>query len=124
MASQRNYAVGYGKPPKHSRWQKGQSGNPKGRPRRNRDVSALIATLLDQRIVVRKGKTTKRMRRLDHLLDRIFENALAGDPRLIRMLLDEAHKSETRREKQEPHFEAADREVIAAVLKRLGVATT
>ena len=27
------YSVGYGKPPVHSRFKKGQSGNPKGRPK-------------------------------------------------------------------------------------------
>jgi Family of unknown function (DUF5681) len=27
------YQVGYGKPPVHSRFRKGQSGNPRGRPR-------------------------------------------------------------------------------------------
>ena len=28
-----NYAVGYGRPPSHSRFRKGVSGNPRGRPR-------------------------------------------------------------------------------------------
>ena len=28
------YAIGFGKPPKHSKFKKGQSGNPGGRPRR------------------------------------------------------------------------------------------
>ena len=28
-----DYEVGYGKPPKHTRFKKGQSGNPKGRPK-------------------------------------------------------------------------------------------
>ena len=31
--SQGNYTVGYGRPPEHSRFRKGQSGNPRGRPR-------------------------------------------------------------------------------------------
>jgi len=124
MTTKQNYVVGYGKPPKHSRWQKGQSGNPKGRPRRNRDITGLVDALLAQRIVVRNGKTTKRMSRLDHLLHRVFESALAGDPRLIRMVLDEARKGEGRAEKQERHFGPADREVIDALLKRLGVAST
>lgn len=30
----RDYEVGYGKPPEHSRFKKGQSGNPNGRPRK------------------------------------------------------------------------------------------
>ena len=46
MATKRHYGIGYGKPPKHAQWKKGQSGNPKGRPRRDRNVSALVAALL------------------------------------------------------------------------------
>jgi len=33
-AARASYDVGYGKPPIHSRFCKGQSGNPSGRPRR------------------------------------------------------------------------------------------
>ena len=119
MPVKRKYAVGYGKPPLHTRWEKGRSGNPKGRPKRQRDITQLLNTLLAQRIVVRTGKTTKRMSRLDHLLHRAFENAVAGDPRLIRLVLDEARKAEERRENDEPAFGPADHEVIAAFFQRL-----
>lgn len=34
-ATRRNYSVGYSKPPLATRWRKGQSGNPKGRPRKS-----------------------------------------------------------------------------------------
>ena len=33
QSAEGDYEVGYGKPPKHSRFKPGQSGNPKGRPR-------------------------------------------------------------------------------------------
>ena len=29
-----DYSVGYGKPPKHSQFKPGQSGNPRGRPKK------------------------------------------------------------------------------------------
>ena len=42
----RDHDAGYGKPPRHSRFKKGQSGNPKGRPRGSRNFSTdLKATL-------------------------------------------------------------------------------
>ena len=119
MATKRHYDIGYGKPPKHAQWKKGQSGNPKGRTRRDRNVSALVAALLAQRIVVRTGKTTKRRTRLEHLLHRLFEQALEGDPRLMKMALDEARKNEECGETDAPEMGHADREVIEALIRRL-----
>lgn len=121
MASKRHYDIGYGKPPKQAQWKKGQSGNPKGRPRRDRNVGALVAALLAQRIVVRAGKTTKRRTRLEHLVHRLFEQALEGDPRLMKMALDEARKDEERAETEAPEMGQADREVIEAMFRRLGI---
>lgn len=38
--------VGYGRPPTHSRWKKGQSGNPRGRPKSRREIVADAAAIL------------------------------------------------------------------------------
>jgi hypothetical protein len=45
----RDYAVGYGKPPVETRFQKGQSGNPEGRPRGTKKLVTLLAEVLSQR---------------------------------------------------------------------------
>jgi hypothetical protein len=37
-----DYEVGYGKPPKHTRFKPGQSGNPKGRPKASKDFRSLL----------------------------------------------------------------------------------
>lgn len=45
--------VGYGRPPKSTRFKKGQSGNPRGRPRnRRRDIP--YDTLLGRMVTVRE----------------------------------------------------------------------
>src|ERR1700719_3892374 len=45
----RDYAVGYGKPPVETRFQKGQSGNPEGRPRSTKKLVTLLGEVLSQR---------------------------------------------------------------------------
>ena len=42
----RDYKVGYKKPPLHSRFKKGQSGNPRGRPRGAKNFSSVLLSLI------------------------------------------------------------------------------
>jgi len=47
-----DYKVGYKKPPLHTRFRKGQSGNPRGRPRGSKNFSTLLADALNEPVVV------------------------------------------------------------------------
>jgi len=46
---ERDYEVGYGKPPHHTRFVKGQSGNPRGRPRGAKNMKTLLNKALNGR---------------------------------------------------------------------------
>lgn len=72
--------VGYGKPPKHTRFQKGQSGNPRGRPKRNqcRDSSSLMNEILDEPAIINvDGKPVKSTKR-KALLRMVLKQATEG----------------------------------------------
>ncbi|HEY2447182.1 MAG TPA: DUF5681 domain-containing protein [Rhizomicrobium sp.] len=47
MTDATSYAVGYCKPPVHTRFKKGQSGNPSGRPGTKRAIEKNLAQLLE-----------------------------------------------------------------------------
>ena len=80
-------AVGYGKPPKHSQFKKGQSGNAKGRPRGKRNMASLVSDVLAQKVTITANGKRKRVSSETALLLRLREKALGGDLRALHMLL-------------------------------------
>lgn len=74
-----DYEVGHGRPPKGTRFRKGQSGNPKGRPKGSRNISTDAKEMLNQKVpIVVDGKRKKVTVQLANLM-RLMEKALSGD---------------------------------------------
>jgi uncharacterized protein DUF5681 len=65
-----DYLVGYGRPPKHTRFKPGRSGNPKGRPKRHRNLRTIVEDILSERIRIREGERTRDMPRIEALCAR------------------------------------------------------
>ena len=82
-----DYEVGYGRPPAHTRFKPGNSGNPKGRPKGARGLNTLARELLTARVPVRTASGEKRMHRIEAVLHKTFELALKGNPRALSQVL-------------------------------------
>src|SRR5262245_33179094 len=54
------YEVGYRKPPRHSRFQKGQSGNPRGRKKGSINTETALRKAIFEQITVRDASGKKR----------------------------------------------------------------
>lgn len=80
-------AVGYGRPPLHSRFKPGHSGNPKGRPRGKRNMASLLDEVLAQPISITSNGKRKRVSVENALLMRLVEKALGGDLKAAGMVL-------------------------------------
>lgn len=96
------YPVGYGKPPKSGQFKKGQSGNPKGRPKGSLDYTTYVQQMLSAQVTVTESGKRKRVSSLQAALMRLAEKSLKGDMRAIEKVLslatDMADELEARRE--------------------------
>lgn len=82
----KDYEVGYGRPPKHTRFQKGRSGNPKGRPKDAKGFAASLKRELEVQIPVREGSRTIRISKAEAAAKRLVATALQGDMKALAML--------------------------------------
>lgn len=83
-----DYEIGYGKPPKQHQFKKGQSGNPRGRPKKNESLAGLVVELLDDRVQVQTKEGARSMTLREAIARKLLQQAATGDPRLIKMMLD------------------------------------
>jgi hypothetical protein len=83
----RDYVVGRGKPPRHSQFQKGQSGNPRGRPRGTKSFKEILAKVAYQPMSITiKGKR-KHVPALEAILMQAVSRAATSDWRFLSLLL-------------------------------------
>jgi hypothetical protein len=88
----RDYEVGYGRPPKHSRFKKGQSGNPMGRKKGGLNLLTILHRELQRTIEIREGDDRKRVTKLEAIVKGLVLRALKGDPRALSVLFDRAQR--------------------------------
>jgi hypothetical protein len=86
------YAVGYQKPPKATRFQPGQSGNPKGRPKGTRSVGAILQEVVQQRVTVTENGKTRRLPAMEVAMRRLVNDAMRGEHNAIKLLLQLADR--------------------------------
>ena len=119
---QRDYAVGYGKPPRHTQFTKGQSGNPRGRARGAKNLKTLLIETLNELVVVAENGRRRTINKRHAFIKQIVNHAVKGNWRAAKLLLDTLQRIEDRTEPEtaEASFDAADAKVIEQLMTRLG----
>jgi len=89
----KDYEVGYGKPPAHTRFRKGQSGNPSGKPKRVLSEDEILLRELASKVPVTEGGKQRRMSKLEVMLKQQVNLAMKGDPKAVRNVIDAYRKA-------------------------------
>jgi hypothetical protein len=78
--------VGYGKPPSHTQFVKGQSGNPKGRPKGSQNLATILTKVSRERVKVTENGRTRYITKFQATMLQLVNKALSGDLNAAREL--------------------------------------
>ncbi len=81
------YEVGYGCPPKETQFQKGSSGNPKGRPKGTNNLRTDLSEELNEQIVIREGGRQIKVSKQRAVVKSLTAKALKGDSRAVGLIV-------------------------------------
>lgn len=85
-ANDDDYEVGYMKPPKHTQFKKGQSGNPKGRPKGTKNFKTDLMEEFSEQITITEGGKQMPVSKQRAMIKRTMQKALSGEIPAIRLL--------------------------------------
>lgn len=99
--SQGNADVGYRRPPRSTQFQKGRSGNPRGRPR-NRSREIPYDNLLGQMVTIREEGRERRVTAAEAFVLQLTRKGLHGDSSAARASLAAIEEARSKRQIAEP----------------------
>jgi hypothetical protein len=94
MANKGPFEVGFGKPPRSTRFKPGQSGNPAGRPRGAKNFAVAIEQELVTRVTVTENGRRRRISKREVIAKHLVNKAASGDLKAIPLWLNEARARE------------------------------
>lgn len=116
-----DYEVGYRKPPRHSRFAKGQSGNPRGRPPGAKSFTTLLDEALAEQVLVADNGGRHKVSKRRAIVTQLVNRAATADFRALKILLDFVRDTERQTEPISPQtapFSEADEKVLEQLRAR------
>lgn len=113
--------VGYGRPPQHSRFKPGQSGNPSGRAKGSRNLKTDLAEELAETIRIREGEAEQTVSKQRAMLKALVAKALKGDARaasLVFAMVAKHVEAEVADDPAEKPLSASEDAILDDLLRR------
>jgi Family of unknown function (DUF5681) len=121
-APSHEFKVGYGRPPVHSRFKPGSSGNSKGRPQGRRNIKTVVERVLNEKVTVRENGKPRKTTKFEAMFQRHTSKAMQGDARswntIVGFLGRTGHLSETELETSTSSLPEDDAEIIRNYFRR------
>ena len=116
-----DYEVGYGRPPRHTRFEPGRSGNPRGRPNRSKNLATLLSEALREPVIVTENGRRRKVSKRQAVIKQLVNRSARGDLKAMQMLLGTMQEIEHRGEAEpaETTFDGVDQKVIEQLKARL-----
>ncbi len=83
------YRVGFGKPPRTSRFKPGESGNKKGRPKGSKNFATVISDELDDRVPISENGRRRKISKREVMIKQVVNKAAGGDLKAVQTILNE-----------------------------------
>jgi len=105
-----------------SRFKKGQSGNPKGRPKGKRNAATVIMRALDAKVIINENGRRREITKFEAAITQLANKAASGDLRALGMVKALMEFSEERIQQEsvaKTHLQDADQRLLQGLMERL-----
>jgi hypothetical protein len=117
--------VGYCNPPKRTRFKKGQSGNPQGRPKGALNMATVLERTLRERVVINENGKRKTITKLEAAYKQLSNKAASGELKALQLVSALVRSAEDRAAQtsiSKPTLEEGDEKVLVGILERFDAA--
>jgi hypothetical protein len=114
--------VGYRNPPERTRFKKGQSGNPRGRPKGTLNMATVLERTLREKVVLNENGRRKTVTKLEAAIKQLTNKAASGELKALQLLAALVRSAEERGIKAavpNSTLDEVDEKVVIGILNRL-----
>lgn len=121
--SNSTYRVGYRSPPKSTQFKKGESGNPKGRPKGSRSLQTILVQELKSNVTIHENGRSMTVKKGEVIVKRMVNKAMDGDHKAANLVMGVSQQHELQEALKEPSVMETlpqdDRAVMQSLMERM-----
>jgi Family of unknown function (DUF5681) len=125
-AKSKTTTSGYRNPPEHTRFKKGQSGNPQGRPTGTLNMATVLERTLREKVIINENGKRRTITQLQAAIKQLSNKAASGELKALQLLAALVRSAEDRGTKTavpNSTLDEADEKVVLGIVKRIEAST-